>query len=90
MFSKQKTKITYVIIALIGLIVLWYIFKPKTNFDSCYEKCMKTSWESKTNRELMDKVISEKSNEAIDQLINESLKEEPKENTCIRVCVNTK
>lgn len=41
MFSKQKVKITYVIIALIGLIALWYLFKPKTNFDSCYEKCIK-------------------------------------------------
>jgi len=40
MFSKQKTKITYVIIALIGLIALWYLSKPKTNFDSCYEKCI--------------------------------------------------
>ena len=41
MFSINKLKITYIILALIGLITLLYLFKPKTNFDACYEKCIK-------------------------------------------------
>lgn len=41
MFNKQKININYIIIALIGLIALLYFLKPKTNFDSCYEKCIK-------------------------------------------------
>lgn len=41
MFSKHKIKATYIVIALIGLIVLWYLSKPKTNFDACYDKCIK-------------------------------------------------
>ncbi len=40
MLSKFMSNKKYVIIAIIGLITLWYILRPKSNFDSCYEKCM--------------------------------------------------
>lgn len=45
MFSKYKVNKKHIIITIIGLIVLLYLFKPKTNFDSCYEKCMNVLWD---------------------------------------------
>ena len=50
MFSKFKPKTTYVIIALISLVVLLYIFKPKTNFDACYERCLKEVIQIETSK----------------------------------------
>ena len=49
MFNK-KISLIYVIIALIGFIILWNLLKPKTNFDACYEKCMKITQIEKTER----------------------------------------
>ena len=84
MFSKQKTKITYVIIALIGLIALLYIFKPKSEFEACYDKCIR-SLPEKCYISNFDKVYRSLYSEAspTESCIN-------KENYCIRVCANTK
>ncbi len=39
MFSKYKLNKKYVIIAIIGFIALWFLFRPKTEFEACYSKC---------------------------------------------------
>lgn len=58
MFSKQKTKITYVIIALICLVALLYLFKPKSEFETCYNKCL-SSYPNKCYLSSFDKTFNE-------------------------------
>lgn len=44
MLSRFLSNKKYVIIALIGLIGLLYLLKPKTEFESCYKKCTELSY----------------------------------------------
>lgn len=90
MFTKYKVNKKYILIAIIGLIALWYLLKPKTEFEACYEKCIKTDFMSRETKEALNKVIRESSDEAIDDLINKSLEEESKESICLRICSQIK
>ena len=58
MFIKQKLKTIYVILALIGLIILFYLFKPKSEFEACYDKCI-SSYPEKCYLSSFDKVYKE-------------------------------
>jgi len=58
MFIKQKIKTIYVIGALIGLIILLYLFKPKSEFEVCYDKCI-SSYPEKCYLSSFDKIYNE-------------------------------
>jgi hypothetical protein len=58
MFIKQKIKTIYVIITLIGLIVLLYLLKPRSEFEVCYDKCI-SSYPEKCYLSSFDKIYKE-------------------------------
>lgn len=80
MFSKIKVNTIYMILAILCLIILLYLFKPKTNFDACYDKCL-SSLPGNCYISKFDKVYKSLygSLPSGDKCIN-------KENYCVTVC----